>query len=228
MRKMLILSLTLLVCAATIAQPPTMTDAERSFKRDSTLKATYSADSTKIAKQYSEMEKWDKLKARAQYPLIKGGDWSGIIPVSNVDEIPDPKQDYKLLFELTEDNPDSLRSKPDGGLTEVARVINLHVASGIPANKIMPVLVIHGGALHAVSNNGYYQEHYKMENPNLKLINDLKNVGAKFIICGQAMNFLDMKKEEFLPEVKLSLTAQTVLSNYQLKGYVKYSIGGGK
>lgn len=61
-----------------------------------------------------------------------------------------------------------------------------------------------------------------MDNPNIKLINDLTNIGAKFISCGQAMAFFDIKKEDLLPMVKVSLTAQTVLSFYQLKGYIKY------
>ncbi|HMC99229.1 MAG TPA: DsrE family protein, partial [Ferruginibacter sp.] len=126
--------------------------------------------------------------------------------------------------ELVADNPDSLKSEIDNGLAEVGRVINLHAASGIPLNKIIPVVVIHGSALHAVANNEYYQKHFKKDNPNLKFIDELKAAGAKFIICGQAMNFQGMDKDNFLPDVKLSLTAQTVLSHYQLKGYVLYSL----
>ncbi|MEI9955327.1 MAG: DsrE family protein [Ferruginibacter sp.] len=107
---------------------------------------------------------------------------------------------------------------------EIARIINLHVASGIPVNKIFPVIVMHGGVLKAVSTNAYYKEHLKMDNPNLKLIDDLGKLGSKFIACGQAMAFLNIKKEDLLPVVKISLTAQTALSNYQLKGYVKYDV----
>jgi len=106
----------------------------------------------------------------------------------------------------------------DASLSEVARVINLHIASGVPQNKISPVIVSHGSALYALSNNEYYQKHFKKDNPNIKLINELKSIGTKFIVCGQAMTFHEMKIEDFLPDVKLSLTAQTVLTHYQLKG----------
>jgi|GEM_PF-446140 len=228
MRKLLLLLIAATTFFAASSQPPApMTDAERNYKKDSTLRATIHADSVKIEKQFANMEKWDKLFARAEYPLIKEGKESklgGIIPVKGVTEIPDPNIEYKLLFELTDANPDSIKSEIDGGLGEVARVINLHIASGVPQNKITPVIVIHGSALFAVSTNEYYQKKFKKDNPSIKLINELKSIGTKFIICGQAMTFHEMKIEDFLPDVKLSLTAQTVLTHYQLKGFVLNSI----
>ncbi|MEO6357592.1 MAG: DsrE family protein, partial [Ferruginibacter sp.] len=90
--------------------------------------------------------------------------------------------------------------------------------------KILPVIVVHAGALNAFCTNDRYKEKYKTDNPNLKLISELKNFGARFIACGQAMAFKKFTKEDMLPEVKISLTAQTVLSGYQLKGYVLYSL----
>jgi predicted peroxiredoxin len=69
---------------------------------------------------------------------------------------------------------------------------------------------VHAAALNAIKNNEAYQKKYKVDNPNIKLINDLKNIGAKFIACGQAMEFFEVKKEELLQDIKISLTAQTV------------------
>ena len=88
--------------------------------------------------------------------------------------------------------------------------------------------MVHGGALNAISSNAHYKERYKTDNPNLQLIKDLEqHFGARLIACGQAMAFLKFKKEDLLPEVKISLTAQTVLSSYQLKGFVRYDLGNG-
>ena len=227
MRKLFLLLISGISFIAATGQPP-MTDLERSQKKDSTIRAAIHADSVKIEKQFAQMEKWDKIKARFEYPLIKEAKMGGIINVKGVTEIPDPNIEYKLLFALTEANPDSTKSETDGGLSEVARVINLHIASGIPVNKITPVIVIHGSALFAVANNEYYQKHFKKDNPNVKLINELKSIGTKMIICGQAMTFHEMKIDEFLPDIKLSLTAQTVLSHYQLKGFVLYEVNNGK
>ena len=193
-------------------------------QEDRTLRELMHADSIKVKKEFAEKIKMEKFKSVAVYPMLKGGERSGVIPVKDPTEIPDPTLDYKLLFDLVEKNPDSLAKDINTSLTEVARIINLHVASGIPLKKIFPVIVIHGPGINAVTTNEYYREHYKIDNPNIKLINDLSALGVKFIACGQAMAFHDIKREALLPLVKVSLTAKTVLSSYQLKGYVKFEI----
>lgn len=191
------------------------------MQKDSIYRVTMHVDSLKVNKEFGDKEKWEKLKTITTYPVLNGGENSGVITVKDPTEIPDPNIEYKLLFELTS-NPDSTGKDIHGGIAEVARVINLHVASGIPLKKIIPVLVVHAGALFAFTTNAAYKEKFKLDNPNLKIIDDLKNIGAKFIGCGQAMAFLDIKKEALLPVMKVSVTAQTVVSHYQLKGYVLY------
>lgn len=192
------------------------------IQKDSAIRSAFLSDSSKIEKDYEEKFKMARLKGIAMYPALNGGDMSGVIPVKDITEIPDPNLTYKLLIELTQNNPDSLVKDINQGLAEVARIINLHVASGIPLKNIIPVIVIHGPALNAIITNKAYQEKYKMDNPNLPLVNDLEKMGTKIIACGQAMEFFDVKKEALLPSVKVSLTAQTVISGYQLKGFVKY------
>lgn len=193
-------------------------------QKDSTLRATISADSTKIEKEFTEALRWEKLKGVTQYPHFKGNEFAGVIPVSNLTEIPDPNLDYKLLFELVANNPDSAIKLANFSLVEVSRIINLHIAAGIPLKKINPVIVIHAGALKAFTHNGYYQKNYKTDNPNLELIREFEKIGGKFIACGQALSFINLEREALLPEIKISLTAQTVLSSYQMKGYVLYFI----
>lgn len=165
------------------------------------------------------------LFTKAYYPLIKSSKWSGVIPVTNVTEKPDPSMQYKLLMEEVIPIKDSAAAKEiSEGLAEVGRIINLHIASGIPKNKLDVVVVVHGPALYALHTNEVYKKKWGIDNPNIVLINELMKNGVKFIACGQAMNFFDVKQEEMVPNIKISLTAQTVLSNYQLKGYVWYLI----
>lgn len=192
------------------------------FKKDSTLSALFHTDSVNVSKEYANKIKEAKVKGIVIYPVLKGGDASGVIPVKDPTEIPDPTLDYKLMFELTQNNPDSLSKEIDMGLTEIARIINLHVASGIPLKKIFPVIVVHGPVINAFTTNEYFKDKFKMDNPNIKLINELASLGTKFIACGQAMYFMDVKKEALLPIVKVSITAQTALTSYRLKGYLKY------
>ena len=223
------LSLLLLACSVSLFSFSQSYNLDSSLtairlQTDSTLRATIHADSMKIEKENQQMIKWEKLKSMAKYPAINAGPFSGVIPVQDPTEIPDPKLDYKLLFEVSGAFPDSSADGINENLVEIARIINLHVASGIPLKKIFPVIVVHGPVLKAISTNAEYQKYYKIDNPNLKVINDLVALGARFIACGQAMAFFDVKKEDLLPLVKISLTAQTVLSSYQLKGYVKTNI----
>jgi len=180
--------------------------------------------SDSIAAARKDSMKLAKLESIAYYPLIKAGPWSGVLPVEGVDEIPDPKREYKLLFEFTLVFKDTTHAKLNPGLVEIARVLNLHVASGIPISHIHPVIAVHGPSLYSIENNDVYQKKFKKDNPNYKLIQDLMKNGARFIACGQAMKFLDIKKDELFPGVKVSLTAQTVLSNYIGQGYVWYNI----
>jgi len=218
MRKIIIFTFTNMICMAGFTQ--TMNIDSLHAKMDSSLRAIMHADSLKIIKEYAETEHWGKLKAIEQFPAINAGEHSGVVPVNDVTEVPDPKLEYKMLFEVTYGTPDSIAGKPNYALVDIARTINLHVAAGIPENKIIPVIVVHAAALDAISNNAHYREHYHMDNPNRKLISDLEKAGAKFIACGQAMAFLSIRKEDLLPEVKVALSAQPILTSYQLKGYV--------
>lgn len=178
-----------------------------------------------LTKDQQDSVRIAELLTKAYYPLIKSSKWSGVLPVSNVTEKPDPAMQYKLLMEEIIPIKDSAAAKEiSEGLSEVGRIVNLHIASGIPKNKLDVVVVVHGPALYALYTNEVYKKKWGIENPNIVLINELMKNGVKFIACGQAMNFFDVKQEEMVNNIKISLTAQTVLSNYQLKGYVWYLI----
>ena len=216
--------LAVIICTASVFCIAQSNSINLSKTKDSTLKAAIHADSLKIDRGFAEEERWNKLFAKEEFPVINAGKYSGIFPVKDITEVPDPKMQYKLLYEMTEENPDSALNEPDFSLVEIARLINLHVGSGIPLKNISVVVVTHGLALHSISTDEAYQQKFKMNNPNLKLIKDLEKAGVRFIACGQAMLFMNVKEEDLVPGVKISLTAQTALTGYQLKGYVLKSL----
>ena len=162
------------------------------------------------------------------FPAIKGYKWAGVVPVQNVDDELDPNMQYKLLMELTafaaKGQEEKAPKEINGGIWEVARKINLHVAGGVRKEKMDVVIIVHAGALFALLNNEKYKQKYNVDNPNITLIKELQNFGAKFIVCGQAMTFLKLEKEDLLPGIKEAISAQTVLSMYELKGYKFYDI----
>lgn len=192
-------------------------------EKDSMLTAMFRADSIKVDNQYKRKLMIAEFKDIATYPVIDAGAFSGVVPVENIDEIPDPNLDYKLLFELTIDRTDSI-SGLNANLVEISRIINLHVASGIPIEKIHPAIVVHASSLNSFTTNEFYNNKFKKDNPNIALVEEMEDLGAKFIACGQAMFFFDVPNEALLPMVKVSLTAQTILTSYQLKGYVIFKM----
>lgn len=159
------------------------------------------------------------ILAKAIYPLIKSSKWSGVIPVDNPDEKPDVNQQYKLMMEVTTGIGDSV-NEINAAMAEVGRLLNIHIAAGIPKKNIDLIVVAHGPVLKSFYNNEVYKQKFKVDNPNIVLYNELLAAGVKFIACGQAMSFQNITKEELLPWVKVALSAQTVFTNYQLKGYI--------
>jgi intracellular sulfur oxidation DsrE/DsrF family protein len=165
---------------------------------------------------------------RSTFPAIKSVSWAGVVPVQHMDEIPDPNMKYKLLFELTgfayKGQDSTAKKEFNAGLGSVARELNLHEANGIPRKNIDAVIVVHASALYALLNNEKYKKKYGIGNPNVALIRELQNYGAKIIVCGQAMTYLNLEMEDIIPGIRQALNAQTVISSYQLKGYVYFDM----
>ena len=167
-------------------------------------------------------------KYQMMFPAIKGFKWGGVAPVQNVTELADPKMKYKLLMELTgfaaKGEEKTAKNEINLGIGEISRKVNLHVAAGIPQKNIDLVIIVHAGALFAFLNNEKYKRKYGIDNPNITIIKDLQNFGAKIIVCGQAMTFLGLEMQDLVPGIKEAMSAQTVLSTYQLRGYKFYDV----
>ena len=214
------------------------TELTEKFKKDKTDSLTneeaqslldkYIASSV-ISKIYPLMSTYTSdPKYQMMFPAIKGYKWAGVAPVQNVTEPADTKMKYKLLMELTafaaKGQEATAKNEINGGIGEVARKVNLHVAAGVPQKNIDVVVIVHAGALFAFLNNEKYKRKYGIDNPNITIIKDLQSFGAKIVVCGQAMTFLGLEMEDLVPGIKEALSAQTVLSTYELKGYKLYDV----
>jgi intracellular sulfur oxidation DsrE/DsrF family protein len=148
-------------------------------------------------------------------PVIKN--FGTVSEVPYAVEKPDPKLDYKIVVEVNSDNP-----KPETVhefFEKVAAVVNLHALGGVPANKLHVVMVIHGPAAQYIVNNDAYQKKFNTNNPNLSLFTALQDAGVKVFVCGQSLIKRNIDPKTVAPEVKVSLSAITTLTTYQLKGY---------
>ncbi|HUQ96556.1 MAG TPA: DsrE family protein [Chitinophagaceae bacterium] len=174
------------------------------------------------AKEKAKQDSSDKaFLAKATYPLLKTSKFSGIIPVANPSEKLDSTLSYKLLLEVVTGIKDTTEAKEiNFGFAEAGRIINLHVGGGVPPKNLHTVLIVHGGSIKALLKNDAYQALYKMNNPNLDYLHELMNAGVQILVCGQAMFFLNVNRQDLMPGVKVALSAKTVLTAYQMKGYV--------
>jgi intracellular sulfur oxidation DsrE/DsrF family protein len=165
---------------------------------------------------------------RQTFPAIKSVGWAGVLPVERIDEMPDPNVQYKLLFELTgfahKGQDSTAKTGINEGLGSVARELNLHEANGIPRKNINAVIVAHASVLYCFLTNEKYQKKYGIDNPNIPLIKELQDYGVKILVCGQAMFFFDVEMKDLVPGISQVLTAKTVISSYQLKGYVYHNM----
>ena len=196
---------------------------------DSLIKAATTDYSKKIhdsiVKEVKDSLFWANLEKTVIYPLIKNSKWSAAFPVKNATEKPDPSMKYKLLFNMTIWPKDSVsRRKLNEGFAEIGRIINLHVAAGVPKENLELAIVIHGGALNTYLKNEAFRKKFKTDNPNLEILKQFTDLHTRLMACGQAEIFFRIPAEDMIPEVNTSYSAQVVLSTYQLKGYVLYNI----
>ncbi len=171
-----------------------------------------------------ELRFYKKMKVSGQYPVIKSHVLTGVIPVKDIDAFPDTNQLYKIIVSWTVGGRDSGKlKKVNSGLSEIGRILNLHVTAGIPKKNIEMVVAVHGAAIFSVLNEEAFHKMFHMKNPNAALLKELQDAGVKFIACGQAMGFLEVPKQSLSADIKLALTANVILSSYQRQGFVLFN-----
>lgn len=80
-------------------------------------------------------------------------------------------------------------------------------------------IVMHGPAGFAAMDNATYRAKYNVDNPNIKLLSELKKAGAEIYLCGQTLHGQKFQESAMLPEVRLATSAMIVLVSYQNNGY---------
>jgi hypothetical protein len=85
------------------------------------------------------------------------------------------------------------------------------------------VVICSCGALFALLNNEKYKQKYQVDNPNIALIKELQDFGQNLLYAA-SNDLLTIRKEDLVPGIKEAISAQTVLSTYELKGYKFYDV----
>ena len=150
----------------------------------------------------------------AQFPIIEN--FGGIYEIpDSVD--PEQNMEYSIVIDLKTLQRDKASLNP--GLNNVARMMNLHGLGGVKAEDLNVAVVIHGGATDLVIDNEAYQKRYELDNPNLELIDTLKEAGVEIFVCGQSLIAREYGFDEINPQITKGLSMLTVFTTYMNNGY---------
>lgn len=150
-----------------------------------------------------------------EYPVIKG--YGPVHPLPNAAVQPNKSLHYKILFDITKAAKKNSQVNP--ALGHLARLINVYASAGMMPSQMKLVAVIHGPATPIVLDNAEYKAKFGIDNPNIKLLNDLKKNGVILYVCGQALADMSYKHEWVNKDITIALSALTVVPTYQLEGY---------
>jgi len=136
-------------------------------------------------------------------------------------EKPDFKTDksleYKVVFDVKV-GPES-DTEINRSLNTVARFLNMHAQSGVPASQLKAAVIVHGTAARNLLTDEAFRERYEVDNPNRELVEDLLEAGVEVIMCGQSSKTRGLPKEDLIPGVKIALSAMTANIQLQNQGY---------
>jgi intracellular sulfur oxidation DsrE/DsrF family protein len=150
-----------------------------------------------------------------QNPIIKSAGTIKDIPYATVKG--DPAMEYNIVIVIMTGSPKPDQVNPS--LDNVARLLNLHAVAGVPAEKMHVVLSMHNESSTTLINNEAYQKRFNVDNPNLKLLEELHKAGVKITVCGQSIVKRNIDYKTLAPQVEVAVSMLTTLTTYQLKGY---------
>ncbi|MEQ5792391.1 DsrE family protein [Muricauda sp. NFXS6] len=148
-------------------------------------------------------------------PII--GDYGAVWEIEDPDFKTDKSKEFKVVFDVKV-GPES-DTEINRNLNTVARFLNMHAQSGVPASQLKVALIVHGTAARNLLKDVAYKDRYKVANPNRKLVEDLLEAGVEVIMCGQSSKTRELPKEELIPGVKIALSAMTANIQLQNQGY---------
>lgn len=154
------------------------------------------------------------------YPVLDFAPQAGVIPIVNAVMPYDSAQTYKIAIDLYYSFKDS--TKVYEPFTEIACTYNLHFANGVPADKIKIAAVIPEGLSKAVISNDAYHEKYRINNPNMLALQELKKVDVEVYLCGQSMVLLQIPPKKYGHRSKSGYFCQKHLRSLGSNGLLLY------
>jgi len=152
-------------------------------------------------------------------PLISEAD--GFVIIKGAEMQPDKSRVYKAVYDATKAPKDSSQILP--ALNMAGSELNALDVCGISANHAKFVIVFHGAAINGILDNHHYREKYGIDNPNLKVLSELRKTGVQLFVCGQNLLAESIDLKTISPEVTVASDALIVLMTFQNDGYALMS-----
>jgi intracellular sulfur oxidation DsrE/DsrF family protein len=126
--------------------------------------------------------------------------------------------ELKAVFDITVGGGDSITVNEQLGT--MARFFNLHVRNGVAESRLKAAAVIHGSGWTALLSDSAFAARFGGKpNPSRKLVEELLQHGAQLVLCGQTAGARNVRRDELLPGVKVSVSAMTAMIALQNEGY---------
>jgi len=174
------------------------------------MKATFAIVCFLVSLTYAHAQK-DRIPGK----VIKNH--GATYAVDNPDYKTNLEEEYKVVFDVSSAPEDP--AVTNKWIGTIARFLNMHVQDGKSTETLHPVMVMHGNASYGLLKNEYYKEKFGVDNPNIDLIEALKNANVTIILCGQTAAHRDLTEERRLSDISVSLSAMTALIQLQNRGY---------
>lgn len=148
-------------------------------------------------------------------PVIK--DYGTMYDVPFAKDKPDSSKLYKIIVEsaATTEKPEELYAP----FEHISRMYNLHVYSGVPQKNLFVEVVVFGPSVSVLLNNEAYKQKFGVDNPNLKIIEEMTKAGIKVHACGQSIMLVGIDPAKVNPNIDIVVSRFTTVSDRQMKGY---------
>lgn len=145
----------------------------------------------------------------------------GYVAIPNLALPPTKEKKYQAIFDATHgaDKPTQLLP----ALNMAGSELNALAVANVPLSNARFAIVFHGPAVDGILDNEHYKAKFGVNNPNLKVIGEMKKSGVEFFVCGQYLAGEKIDPKTLTSDVKIAADALLVLIQYQNKGYALIS-----
>lgn len=127
-----------------------------------------------------------------------------------------PLERFAVAFDLAK----AAEEGRNRGLESAARFINMHVAAGVPEDRVEVAVVVHGPALRdLLTDEAREAKGFGKTNPSGALVRALLDHGVRIIVCGQSAAASGIARADLMPGVEMELSAMTAHAKLQQSGY---------